>query len=380
MTSTTPAHLRHRSSALRLWRPLASVTGLVGAAVLIAGCAGAGSAVSSAEAECTASNSKLVNAGRSLDNEFYVSYDQAGKDFADSVDFAESYQWLASNNDSAKQVAQITQVLATSGRCTAINVDPNETAIIPAILDAAKKVGAYVVLQWSIPEGMTPESYGPTLAAYMSPNGEEQGYGVAKALFESMGGTGNIVALQGSLDNTAEIDRTNGMKRALEEFPGITVLESQPANWDRSQGQNLMQTFLTKYGDQINGVWAANDAIALGALSALDAKGRTDVGVVGMDGLEEALAEIEASDGHGGYIATTKSAAAEQGGFGLAIAFQAMTGQIDPATEPAEHRAFYLPTEIVNVDNVQSVIDGSDDLQMDFTDIWSVVGQPALQR
>ena len=202
---------------------------------------------------------------RGIDNEYYIGVEAGAKAFAESVAAEDRYQWIENKNDSAKQVAQITQILAESGKCTAINIDPNENAIVPAILNAAKKVGAKVVVQWTLPPGdVTPESYGSTFTAFMAENAETQGYGIAKALFESMGGEGNIVAIQGLLDNTAQQGRQAGLERALEEYPGITLLDAQPANWDRTMAQNLMQSYLTKYGDKINGVWAANDSLGLG--------------------------------------------------------------------------------------------------------------------
>jgi len=347
----------------------------------VSGCGSAGTASSAGSDEkCDASNTKLVMSGRGIDNEYYVAVDAGARAFAKSVDAEANYQWIENNDDSAKQLAQITQILAESGKCTAINVDPNENAIVPAILDAAKRHGAYVTVQWTLPENVTPESYGPTFATFMSENAETQGYGIAKALFESMGGKGNIVAIQGLLDNTAAQGRFKGLQRALKEYPGITLLEDQTARWDRTLSQNLMQNFLTKYGDQINGVWAANDSLGLGALAALRAQGRDDVGVVGIDGLKESLTEIANGDGTGGYIATNQSGGTVQGGFGLAIAYQAVTGEIDPAAEPSLHRAFYLETHIVTKENVADTPQPDETAELDFSDVWSVAHEPVFPQ
>jgi len=83
---------------------------------------------------------------------------------------------------------------------------------------------------------------------------------------------------------------------------------------------------------------------------------------------------IQAGDGKSGMVATTIANAANQGGFGLAIAYAAATGQIDPDTEPADHRSFYLKTNIATKANVDSVPLPDDTSTMDFSDIWSVVG------
>jgi ribose transport system substrate-binding protein len=113
--------------------------------------------------------------------------------------------------------------------------------------------------------------------------------------------------------------------------------------------------------------------MGLGALQALKAKKRTDVGVVGIDGLDLAMKEIKAGNGKTGFIATTVSNAHIQGGYGLAIGYAAATGSWDPAKAKPEERAFYLKTVIATKKNVDAA---SKDLSigMKFTNIWDAVG------
>lgn len=322
---------------------------------------------------CAPEDVFLVQSGRGLENEYYIAVDAGAQAFAQSVGLEDRYQWIASDGDSAKQQSQIEQLLAEHGACTVLNVDPNESAILPAILDAVNREGAWMTVQWNRPEGVTPLSSGKHFVAFMSEDGYVQGYETAKALFEAMGGSGNIIALQGMLDNTVAQTRFQGLQAALEEYPDITLLEDQTAKWDRTEGQNVTQALITKYGEDINGVWAANDSMGLGAAAALEAAGIT-APITGIDGLAETLELIQAGDGTSGMVATTIANAANQGGFGLAIAYAAATGQIDPDTEPAEHRSFYLKTNIATKANVDSVPLPDDTSGMDFSNIWSVVG------
>lgn len=322
---------------------------------------------------CAPEDVFLVQSGRGLENEYYIAVDAGAQAFAKSVGLEGSYQWIASDGDSAKQQSQIEQLLAEHGACTVLNVDPNESAILPAILDAVNREGAWMTVQWNRPEGVTPLTSGKHFVAFMSEDGYVQGYETAKALFDAMGGSGNIVALQGMLDNTVAQTRFQGLQAALAEYPDITLLADQTAKWDRTEGQNVTQTFITKYGEDINGVWAANDSMGLGAAAALQAAGIA-APITGIDGLAETLELIQAGDGKSGMVATTIANAANQGGFGLAIAYAAATGQIDPDTEPADHRSFYLKTNIATKANVDSVPLPDDTSTMDFSDIWSVVG------
>lgn len=322
---------------------------------------------------CAQEDVFLVQSGRGLENEYYIAVDAGAQQFAKSVGLEDRYQWIASDGDSAKQQSQIEQLLAEHGACTVLNVDPNESAILPAIIDSVKREGAWLTVQWNRPDGVTPLTTGKNFVAFMSEDGYVQGYETAKALFEAMGGSGNIIALQGMLDNTVAQTRFEGLKAALEEYPDIKLLGDESASWDRTEGQNVTQTFITKFGEDINGVWAANDSMGLGAAAALAAKG-IKAPISGIDGLAETLEAIQAGDGKSGMVATTISNAANQGGFGLAIANAAATGQIDPDAEPADHRSFYLKTNIATKANIDTVPLPDDVSGMDFADIWSVVG------
>lgn len=324
---------------------------------------------------CEPDEIQLVTSGRGLENEYYAAVDAGSRAFAESKGLLDHYQWVSSDGDSAKQLSQIKSILAQSGPCTVINVDANESAIVPAIIREAEKVGAWVVTQWNKPEGASPLDFSSSWVAHMSVNGVPQGYQVAKELFESMGGEGKIVALQGILDNPPAQERFAGLEKAMEEYSDIELLEHQTAGWDRTTGQNLTQTWLTAYGDEIDGIWAAGDEMALGAREALVNSGRAgEVPVTGVDGLEQAVSLVNTSDS--GYVATSQPTGAQQGAYGLAIAYAAATGEIDPLELPSEKRQFYL-TElpIVTHETAADVPPATFTADLELDDIWSVTGE-----
>lgn len=351
----------------------------VGVATLALGLSGCGSAITSASAEksgaCAPEDIKLVQSGRGLDNEYYVAVDEAARAFAKSKGLEANYQWVASDGDSSKQLGQIKSILAKGGKCVVLNVDANESALVPAIVKEAEKSGAWLVTQWNRPNGTSPEtSDSPHWVAHMSVDGVPQGYDTAKALFEAMGGKGSIVALQGILDNPPAKERFEGLQKALKEYPDIKLLEDQTAEWDRTKGQNITQTFLTKYQGKIDGVWTAGDTMALGALEAIKNAGlQGKISVSGVDGLSEAVAKVK--DPSSGYAGTTQATAGAQGAFGLAIGLAAATGEMDPSAEPAGHRSFYLkPVPSVTAANADQIPDAADTSMFDLNDIWSQVG------
>ena len=96
-------------------------------------------------------------------------------------------------------------------------------------------------------------------------------------------GEGNIVVVEGTPGYSVSILRGNCfLDRLADEYPNINVLDSQTAEWNREKAQTVTETFLTKYGDDIDGVYAFDDGMALGVVSALQGAGYSagDVKVV----------------------------------------------------------------------------------------------------
>jgi ribose transport system substrate-binding protein len=120
----------------------------------------------------------------------------------------------------------------------------------------------------------------------------EVGYKEARTLFAQLGGKGKVVVIEGIPSSPTSRDRSRGFQRALAEFPGVELLESGVGNYARADARAVMAAMLKKHL-QIDGVIAANDAMALGALEIMRDAGRT-ASVVGANGILEAVKQIEA--------------------------------------------------------------------------------------
>jgi ribose transport system substrate-binding protein len=118
------------------------------------------------------------------------------------------------------------------------------------------------------------------------------GLATARALFKAMNGKGGIIILEGVRGVLTSSERMRGFQAALQEFPGITMLASQPANYQRLMALQVTENLLQSHPD-IDGVLAANDAMALGALEALDGANRKAL-AVGINGTKEAIDAIKA--------------------------------------------------------------------------------------
>jgi erythritol transport system substrate-binding protein len=110
----------------------------------------------------------------------------------------------------------------------------------------------------------------------------------AEAWAEAMGYKGTYVELLGKpSDNNAQV-RSDGYKSVISQSPDLKEVGEEIANWDRQEGQEKMESLLSKNPD-IDGVIAGNDEMALGAINALkEAKKLDQVKVLGFDGNQDA--------------------------------------------------------------------------------------------
>jgi ribose transport system substrate-binding protein len=110
--------------------------------------------------------------------------------------------------------------------------------------------------------------------------------------------------------------------------PGLKVVASQTANFDRAQGLTVMENILQAH-PSIDAVFAANDEMALGAIKAIQAAKRNIV-VVGFDGTDDGVAAIKS----GTMFASVAQQPALIGSLGVEAADKVIKGQTVPASTP----------------------------------------------
>ncbi|HXH79957.1 substrate-binding domain-containing protein [Nocardioides sp.] len=329
-------------------RPAAAVLGLTLVAAALAGCseeAGGGGGNAAEAGGCDPADVKLVGQVRNESNPYEAAWLDGGDTFAESVDLTQ--EKLTYDGDSTKQQEQISQLLAGDTECLVMNILPNGDSDTPPIVEGAEEAGAYLVTQWNKPADLATTDYDQWVT-HLTYNGVESGKQIGDALAEAIGGSGGIIALQGILDTGAAKDRFAGLEESLAENTDVELLDDQTANFSRAEALEVTKTLLTKHGDDIKGIWAANDDMALGALEALEAAGRTDVAVVGIDAVPDALTAIQ----DGSMTATVSSDGPWQGGIGLAIGYCVATGELAVEDIPDEDRAWFAEQFLITEDNV----------------------------
>jgi inositol transport system substrate-binding protein len=240
--------------------------------------------------------------------------------FADKADYVVETQ--DSQEDVVKQQDQVNNLIAKGAK--ALVVVPVNTSAMGPITAAAKAAKIPLVYVNRNPYG---DSNPPENVYYVG----SQEISAGKMQMESMGkllnGQGGVCILMGKLDNEGAILRTQGNEDVIKaSFPNVKVLAKETGNWQRDQGMSLTENWITTYGANLKGILANNDEMALGAIEALKAAGRTDIIVMGVDAIPDAIASVKA----GGMAATVLQDSAGQGRGAAEAVVNALTGKSQP--------------------------------------------------
>ncbi len=142
---------------------------------------------------------------------------------------------------------------------------------------------------------------GGSVVSYVGTDDYQLALTTARYLVKAMGGKGNVVILEGPDNLPTSVARVRAYKDALKEFPDVKLLASKSANYARTPAIEVMKSFLRLH-PQIDGVLAANDPMAIGAIEQLKAANKKAL-VVGINASKEVLEFIKSGDllGSGDY-------------------------------------------------------------------------------
>jgi len=207
------------------------------------------------------------------------------------------------------------------------------------------------VLAVTIADWFVPQDAGEEYVTFFTPHFVNHAYSAAKMLFEAMGGSGKFVHIEGNRGTAPNIGRNKGVDLAMQEYPDIEMAgPRQPGNWIRSDARSVMNDKVSQFGDDIEGYFGQNDAVALGGLTILE-ENDIDVPVVGIDASEPGLAAV-AEDRMTG---TVSGMGPWQAGWSVAKCHDYINGH---TLSPAEKMmSFNAPVCVENPDEWTDVID-----------------------
>ncbi|MHB1303107.1 MAG: sugar ABC transporter substrate-binding protein [Acidiphilium sp.] len=360
--------LANRTKTMTMKRKSGSLMRNMGLAMVVAA---VGVAVSAVPAKASAAEPvTLVTVFRTLNNPYHVLWADGGKAFAKSIGDSDHFKVLATGPSNEAQLTAVQSLLASTPGKVALVVDPATNSITQALVQAVQKdPNAYIVVFWNKPPEFWPWNGYSHWISFISFDGVTAGEKTANVLFKAIGDKGNIIALQGILDNVPAKQRFAGLKAALKKNPGIHLLAEEPADWNQTKAFKVTQTLLSQYGNKITGIWAANDAMALGALQAVkeaNLAGKVPI-VSANDAIPQVLQDIK--DG-AGILATTDTDGYWDASAGLAMGYYAATGKLHVADLSHTQRAFYAKEILITKSNVGKYLAKPDAKQ--YSEDWTV--------
>ena len=226
---------------------------------------------------------------------------------------------------------------------------PDSPAFTKTFVEKIADAGGVITTLWNRAEEIHPwDTAADAWVANISFDGVDAGYQNGMALCKALDGKGEIVVLQGVLDNAPAKQRTMGLEKAVAECPGMTIIDMQVASWQQAPAQDIMRTWLTKYGDRIKGVVGQNDAMALGAVAALREAGLAGkVFVTGSDGTTDLVKLIETGEA----LSTMSGLNEYQGAIAAAMAYGVRVGDIQLADLSEAQRDFNVQQVLITKEN-----------------------------
>ncbi len=182
---------------------------------------------------------------------------------------------LDAGGDVARQIAQMQDLIQQ--KVDAIIIWPtNGQAVVP-IVRKAQQAGIKVI----VTNSNIADAGQPFIAAFSGPDNIRQGKYSAEMMCDALNGKGEVVQISGQPGYTTAIERQKGFEdRLAVACPDVKIVETQPGDWNREKSQRVMENFLTKY-DNIDGVYAGDDNMGIGALNAAKAAKRTGIAFIG---------------------------------------------------------------------------------------------------
>ena len=229
------------------------------------------------------------------------------------------------NEDTAKQIADVASLIAQG--VDILIFPPRESqALAPSVVQAKDAGIPVILIDRDVDHSIARP--GEDYITFIGSDFVDQGRRAAEWLVEATGGEAKIIQLEGTTGSDPAIDRQKGFEDYLAgtfkgtptpggAHPGMEIIASQTADFQRDIGREVMQTLLQAHPD-VTAVYAHNDEMAIGAIAALQEAGRTpgeDVILVSIDGSNAALDAI---------VDGTLGASVESSPFFGPIAFETM--------------------------------------------------------
>jgi len=255
-----------------------------------------------------------------LNNPFFVTLKEGAE--AKAAELGVRLIVVDSQDDPAKEAVNMEDLIQQ--KVDAILVNPTDAdAIVPSIM----KANAAKIPVLTIDRGAS----GGEIVAHIASDNVAGGKMAAEFLVDAIGGSGKLVELEGIAGTSAARDRGEGFNAVVGAVSSIEVVARQTANFNRAEGLSVFENILQAQ-PRIDGVFAHNDEMILGAIEAAKAAGRADIVFVGFDAIDDAIAAVQ----DGSLAATVAQQPDVIGALGVETANRYLMGESVSANIPVD--------------------------------------------
>ncbi len=247
-----------------------------------------------------------------LNNPFFVTLRDGAQAAADEMGV--EVVVVDSQDDPAREASNIQDLIQRGVDALLINPTDSD-AVVPSVR-RANDAGIPV---FTIDRGAN----GGEVVSHIASDNVAGGEMAAEYLIEAIGGSGQVVEVQGIPGTSAARDRGEGFNNVVGQNDDVEVIARQTANFNRTEGLNVFQNIL-QAESSIDGVFAHNDGMVLGAIQAAESAGRADdIVFVGFDAIADAVQAVQ----DGRLAATVAQQPARIGSLGVETAMSQMQGE-----------------------------------------------------
>lgn len=215
--------------------------------------------------------------------------------------------------DVNKQISDCETLLAAG--VDALVVIPQSVDGSAPVVSMANEAGVPIIIDNG---DIADENY----TAFVGCTDQESGEILGTWMKENLEEGSKVCIIEGPMGQSGQVGRYAGFEE-VGLLDHVEVLACQTANWKRDEAMALAEDWITTYGDELKAIICENDDMGMGALSAAKAAGRTDIIIGGVDGLEDAVAAVQAGE----YGVSVLQDAEGQGRVGVDVAVAVAKGE-----------------------------------------------------
>ena len=262
---------------------------------------------------------------KTLNNPFFIDMQRGAEAAAKTLNVDLVVQAAEREVDVERQMQIIENLI--QAKVSALAVTPSGSREVVPAIGKANAAGIPVVIVDTRLDAKAAADAGVKTAAFIGSDNFRGGQLIGEYLVKASQGNAKVAILEGIPGHETGDSRVRGFRDAVGNSPAISIVASQTANWERDQGFTVFQNLLQAHRE-IDTVFACSDLMALGAVEAIAAAGRTGkVRVLGFDALPDARRALMA----GTMDATVAQFPDEMGRTAVETAVKSLKGEAVPA-------------------------------------------------